>query len=359
MRTIRVRLTLTYTALFLLTSAVLLVSVNLSLHHRLTVETRPRAPVAPLPPGPPPAPEPGALIAREVVTYQWEAAGVAIVVMAVVSLAVGWFFAGRMLRPVHRITATARRLSLSNLHERIALAGPRDELRELADTFDEMLARLERSVEGQRRFIATASHELRTPLAVQRAAIEIGLPDDVGPIKGKLLAANRRSERLIDALLVLAQAEHGLDAPAVVDLDEVVRFAVAELDHGDVTVTTRTEPCEVLGDRTLLHRLVTNLADNAVRHNVPGGTAAITLAGGTLRVVNTGPVVPPERFGDLFAPFRRIGTTRTQGAGLGLSIAAAIAGAHGASVQASPHPGGGLELVVDFAEFRNGQNSGK
>ncbi|WP_083958051.1 sensor histidine kinase [Herbidospora mongoliensis] len=351
MKTIRVRLALTYTGLFLLTAAVLLVSVNLSLHYRLGVKMLPPAPPA-LFPGPSPVGPPVPHLVEEVVTYQWEVAGIAILVMTVVSLVVGWFFAGRVLRPVTRITEAARRLSLSNLHERIALAGPHDELRELADTFDEMLARLERSVEGQRRFIATASHELRTPLAVQRAAIEIGLPDDIGPIKGKLLAANRRSERLIDALLVLAQAEHGLDALAGVELDEVVRLAVAELDHGDVTVTAKAEPYVVLGDRTLLHRLVTNLAGNAVRHNVPGGTADITLAGGVLRVVNTGPVVPPERFGDLFAPFRRIGTTRTQGAGLGLSIAAAIARAHGALMHADPHPGGGLELVVDFTVRR-------
>ncbi|WP_063909962.1 sensor histidine kinase [Herbidospora yilanensis] len=351
MRTIRVRLALTYTGLFLVTAAVLLASVNLSLHHRLRLETRPPAPPAPVAGGVltrPPEPVLRPRLMEEVVTYQWEVAGVAIAVMTLVSLAVGWFFAGRMLRPVHRITATARRLSLSNLHERIALTGPHDELRELADTFDEMLARLERSVEGQRRFIATASHELRTPLAVQRAAIEIGLPDDVGPVKGKLLAANRRSERLIDALLVLAQAEHGIETPEEVELSEVVRLAVAELDHGDVTVTVTAGPCTVLGDRTLLHRLVTNLAGNAVRHNVPGGTAEITLTGGVLRVVNTGPHVPPERFGDLFAPFRRIGTTRTQGAGLGLSIAAAIARAHGARMEARANPGGGLELVARF-----------
>ncbi|GLX93186.1 ATP-binding protein [Herbidospora sp. NBRC 101105] len=350
MRTIRTRLALTYTGLVLLTAVVLLASVNLSLHHRLSVGARPPAPDAPVPGRPPAGPPPPApRLLEEVVTYQWEVTGVAIVAMTLVSLAVGWFFAGRMLRPVHRITATARRLSLSNLHERISLTGPRDELRELADTFDEMLARLERSVEGQRRFIATASHELRTPLAVQRAAIEIGLPDDVGPVKDKLLAANRRSERLIDALLTLAQAEHGIEAPEEVELSEVVRLAVAELDHGDVTVTVTAEPCAVLGDRTLLHRLVTNLAGNAVRHNVPGGTARVTLTGdGVLRVANTGPHVPPERFGDLFAPFRRIGTTRTQGAGLGLSIAAAIARAHGAPMEARPNPGGGLELLARF-----------
>jgi signal transduction histidine kinase len=348
--TIRVRLTLIYSGLFLLTSVVLLVTVNLLLAQALNSRVG-RSPVAPPAPrvGPQPRPLPPLPeLVDDVVGYQWEVTGLAVGALTVVSLLVGWLVAGRMLRPVHRITATARRLSLSTLHERIALTGPEDELKELADTFDAMLDRLQRSVEGQRRFIANASHELRTPLAVQRLAIEVGLPPDLGEIRDKLLFHNRRTERLIDALLVLAQAEHGLQGSRPVALDEVVRLVLAEAAPEHVTVTSRIEPCAVDGDPVLLDRLVTNLVDNAVRYNRPGGTVGVTLAGRVLTVRNTGPEVPPERFGDLFQPFRRLHTSRDQGAGLGLSIVASIAGAHRADVRAAPNPGGGLEVVVRF-----------
>jgi signal transduction histidine kinase len=187
--TIRVRLTLIYSGLFLLTSIVLLVTVNLLLRQTLdariarlsggAVAPTRRMPGDRLPPLPR-LPE----LVNEVIGYQWQTTVLTVGILALVSLVVGWLVAGRILWPIHRITATAQRLSLSTLPERIALAGPKDELKELADTFDAMLDRLERSVEGQRRFIANASHELRTPLAVQRAAIEIGLPEDVGEIRG-------------------------------------------------------------------------------------------------------------------------------------------------------------------------------
>ncbi|MEV4218543.1 ATP-binding protein [Nonomuraea sp. NPDC049725] len=354
MTTIRVRLTLVYSGLFLLTSVVLLVTVNLLLSHALSTRVG-RLPVPPpaaeVPPGGrggdgvrPPLPE----LVDDVVGYQWEVTWLAVGVLALVSLLAGWLVAGRLLRPLHRITATARRLSLSTLHERIALTGPQDELKELADTFDAMLDRLERSVDAQRRFIANASHELRTPLAVQRAAIEIGLPPDLGEIRDKLLTHNRRSERLIDALLLLAQAEHGLRERAPVALDEVTRLVLAEQAGGPVSVTARIEPCVVDGDAVLLNRLVTNLVDNAVRYNRPGGTVEVTLAGRRLTVGNTGPEVPADRLGDLFLPFRRLGTTREQGAGLGLSIVASIAAAHGGDVRARPNPGGGLTVTVTF-----------
>ncbi|MFI6797120.1 sensor histidine kinase [Streptosporangium canum] len=341
MTTVRVRLTLIYSGLFLLTSVVLLVTVNLllrqALHARIErLSAAPAAPMAPVRGVPVDRLAPLPALVDDVVGYQWGAT----------TLTVG------ILRPVHRITATARRLSVSNLHERIALAGPKDELKELADTFDAMLDRLERSVEGQRRFIANASHELRTPPAVQRAAIEIGLPEDVGEIRDKLLFHNRRTEHLIDALLVLAQAEHSLDRRRPVALDQVVRLVLAEGGSDDVTVTTRTEPSVVHGDPVLLNRLVTNLVDNAIRYNHSGGTVEVTLSHGILTVRNTGPEVPEERLGDLFEFFRRLHTTREQGAGLGLSIVASIAKAHGAEVRASPNPGGGLELVVAFAGNR-------
>ncbi|MEV7808890.1 HAMP domain-containing sensor histidine kinase [Microbispora sp. NPDC088329] len=357
MTTVRVRLTLIYSGLFLLTSVVLLVIVNtllrLSLHSRIARFPGPsagEAPPAPAAPGPGAAgaQSPLSELAQDVIHYQWDMSGLAIAVLTLVSVAVGWVIAGRVLRPLHRITATAQRLSLSTLHERIALSGPRDELKELADTFDAMLDRLQRSVEGQRRFIANASHELRTPLAVQRTAIEIGLPEDVGEIRGKLLLHNHRIEALIDALLVLSQAEHGLRKRDPVAFHEVVRLVLAETDTGGVTVTARTEPFVVHGDPVLLNRLVTNLVDNAVRYNHLGGAVEVTLAGGVLTVRNTGPEVPAECLDDLFAPFRRLHTTRRQGSGLGLSIVASIATAHGAGVRARPNPGGGLEAAVTF-----------
>ncbi|GAA4638079.1 ATP-binding protein [Actinoallomurus vinaceus] len=363
MTTIRVRLTLIYSGLFLLTSVVLLVTVNLLLRRTLDARIARLAGGAVAPtrrvPGdrPPPLPRLPEL-ANGVIGYQWQVTALTVGILALVSLVVGWLVAGRILRPIHRITATAQRLSLSTLHERIALAGPKDELKELADTFDAMLDRLERSVAGQRRFIANASHELRTPLAVQRAAIEIGLPEDVGEIRGTLLLHNRRAENLIDALLVLAQAEHGLDNRSPVALDQVVRLVLAERRSDGVTVTQRAEPFVVDGDPVLLNRLVTNLLDNAVRYNHPGGTVGVTLSRGVLTVRNTGPHVPQERFGDLFEPFRRLQTTRGQGAGLGLSIVAAIAKAHGADVRANPNPGGGLELVVVFAGSEGTSSTG-
>ncbi|MFG1960684.1 sensor histidine kinase [Nonomuraea sp. NPDC049028] len=353
MTTVRVRLTLIYSGLFLLTSTVLLITVNLLLSQALhrgvsRIQGAPLAPQAPIRGVPADLPPVLPDLVDDVIDYQWGVTELTVGLLTVVSVIVGWLVAGRILRPVHRITATAQRLSMSTLHERIALSGPKDELKELADTFDAMLDRLERSVEAQRRFIANASHELRTPLAVQRAAIEIGLPEDVGEIRDKLLFHNHRTESLIDALLVLAQAEHGLEKRIPVALDEVVRVVLAEGDPDGVAVTTRIEPFTVDGDPILLNRLVTNLVDNAVRYNHPGGSVEVTLSHRALTVRNTGPEVPSERMGDLFEPFRRLHTTREQGAGLGLSIVASIAKAHEAGVRARPNPGGGLKVVVVF-----------
>jgi signal transduction histidine kinase len=357
-RTIRVRLTALYAGLFLATATILLVTVNLLLTNRLQVQvaafdksTKPPA----LGTGDP-AVGRAIQLQHDVLRFQWLVTGVVIAVLTVVSVAVGWWLAGRVLRPIQTITATARRLSLSNLHQRIAMRGPRDELKELADTFDAMLDRLERSVDSQRRFVANASHELRTPLAIQRAAIQIGLtdpaPDRLPQVRQQLLSANRRGERLIDALLVLAQSERGLDGREPVALDELVRKAVRDVSSPEVEITVEVEPVAVCGDPVLLARLVANLLDNAVRYNCPGGTVGVALsAHGTLTVRNTGPEVPADRIGELFEPFRRLHSTRTRsdgGAGLGLSIVAAIAQAHDAGVTAHPNPGGGLELTVQF-----------
>jgi signal transduction histidine kinase len=223
-----------------------------------------------------------------------------------------------------------------------------------------MLDRLERSVDSQRRFIANAAHELRTPLAIQRAAIQIGLegsgpgdpsPERLAEVRETLLAANRRTERLIDALLILAQAEHGLDATEPVELADLARQAADEAPSDGVTVEVATEPVTVAGDPVLLHRLLANVLDNAIRYNRPGGSVAVRLtAGGVLTVRNTGPEVPAARLADLFEPFRRLHAerARSDGSGLGLSIVASIAQAHGATPAVRPNPGGGLELRITF-----------
>ncbi|NBE84772.1 HAMP domain-containing protein [Micromonospora sp. NEAU-HG-1] len=358
----RMRLTVLYTGLFLVTMTIALTVVNLLISNMLkrqVVGTKSRAlPWMPLDA----APGSGNYYAKDVsrlpdavLHYQWTVTTITIAVLTVVSVAAGWWLAGRLLRPLRHITATAHRLSLSNLHERIALTGPHDELRDLADTFDAMLERLERSVDSQRRFIANAAHELRTPLATQRAAIQIGLddrlPDHLTEVRQKLLTANQRTERLIDSLLLLAQAEHGLDTTQPVALDLLTRQAADEMVPDGIIVTLDTQPATVPGDPVLLHRLLTNLFQNAVKYNHPDGTVHVNLTEtGTLTVRNTGPDVPAERITELFLPFRRLHTrTRaTDGAGLGLSIVASIAQAHHATLDARPNPGGGLELTVRF-----------
>jgi signal transduction histidine kinase len=348
-----------YAGLFLATATVLLVTMNLLMAGMLQVQVSGMGRTDKLHSGLPSAPETvrtAIELQYNVLRFQWLITGVVIAVLTAVSVAVGWWLAGRVLSPIHTITGTARRLSLSSLHQRIALSGPRDELKELADTFDAMLDRLERSVDSQRRFVANASHELRTPLAIQRAAIEIGLtdpaPDRLPQVRQELLNATQRSERLIDALLVLAQSERGLDGREPVALDELVRKTVQEVPPGEIEIAVRTEPVAVSGDPVLLARLVANLLHNAVRYNRPGGTAEVALsAHGGLTVRNTGPEVPADRIAELFEPFRRLHAARARsdgGAGLGLSIVAAIAQAHDADVTARPNHGGGLELTVRF-----------
>ncbi|MFJ7628539.1 sensor histidine kinase [Streptomyces sp. NPDC097595] len=282
----------------------------------------------------------------------WSAA--ALLVMTACAVGVGWWTAGRVLRPVHAMTAKARKLSAHTLHERIASSGPDDELKELGDTLDALLARLERAFDGQRRFIANASHELRTPLATQRAAIQVGLddptPEDLVRTRQTLLDNNRRSERLIDGLLVLARSERGLDRSErePVDLARVV--AEEAVRHPGVRLDTR--PCPVRGNRLLLAQLVANLLANAVTYNVPGGSVDVSVvpAGGgvLLEVRNTGPVVEAADIPGLFEPFRRgEGKDRMgRGSGLGLSIVRSIALAHDGTVTAVPGPGGGLAVTV-------------
>jgi signal transduction histidine kinase len=291
--------------------------------------------------------------------------GIALGLMAVASLGLGWLIAGRALRPVHRITNTARRLSEQTLHERIDLEGPDDELKELADTFDAMLGRLDRAFAGQRRFVANASHELRTPLATDRVLIDEALanrgagPGELRTILGELRANNEQTERLIDALLVLAHSEQGVERWQAVDLGAIAGRAVeqARAEAATVGVEIRPDlaPAATVGDPVLLARLVGNLLENAVRHNRPGpgwvevGTGPGPRGGIRLRVANSGPVVAPERLPALFEPFRRDGADRTgTGFGLGLSIVESVVGAHQGRLMTTARPDGGLDVVVDL-----------
>jgi len=293
--------------------------------------------------------------------------------LGVVAVAFGWLVADRVLRPLHLITETAGRIAGAGpagrgLHERIALAGPRDEITKLADTFDSMLERLDRSFDGQRRFVANASHELRTPLAINRALIELAVSrpdasDEVRRLGDSLLAINARHERLIDGLLTLADSEHAVGERSRVDLADVaghvVREAVAVAAEAAVEVGTDLAAAPTTGDPVLLERLVQNLVENAVRHNAPGGRVWVDTrtVGDTaeLTVANTGPVVPPYEVETIFKPFRRLSGERAspdRGFGLGLSIVAAVARAHGGRVTAAPREDGGLTVTVALPATR-------
>jgi signal transduction histidine kinase len=269
----------------------------------------------------------------------------------------GWIAAGRILRPVHRLTAAARVASQQNLSQRIALQGPRDELRELADTFDAMLERLEAAFTSQRRFIANASHELRTPMTFMRTAIDVVLARPQ-PTRGELvsMAADVRqaadhAERLIGALLVLARNEQARTLADPLDLAAVAEDALEGRNPGGITTTATLGEALVTGDRVLLERLVSNLLDNAERYNIPGGTVEIsttTSNGASLvRVVNTGQVVPPGQVDRLFLPFTRLDDrTRHDGFGLGLALVSSIATAHNGTVHATALPTGGLDITI-------------
>jgi signal transduction histidine kinase len=291
-------------------------------------------------------------------TLLWQSI-VAFVVLGAISAILGWWLTGRVLSRVHRMTAQARQISTANLHERIALDGPHDELKELSDTFDELLTRLDDAFHTQGRFIANASHELRTPLAVTRTAIQVGLSPIDSPqvqrVKEHLLRSNDRSISLINGLLELAKGEQGLHERHPVRLDEVARQVVSEATTPGLRVRVATVKCEVLGDALFLSQIVRNLVDNAVRYNVPGGEIRVDVGmgtrTGTLTVGNTGAVVPADEVELLFEPFRRGSVQRTgraEGTGLGLSIVRALVNAHDGTVIATPREGGGLDVTVEL-----------
>jgi signal transduction histidine kinase len=299
--------------------------------------------------------------------------GVALGIMAVASVGLGWLMAGRVLSPLRTITAAARRISARSLHQRIGMTGPDDELRELGDTFDQLLGRLDASFRAQRQFVANASHELRTPLARQRTLLEVALRDrqatnaSLRTACERALAAGEQQERLIAALLTLARGERGLDTFEPFELDGVAAGALAalrdEADARGLTVTADLGPAPALGDPRLAERLAANLIDNAIRYNTAGGQVQITAGSrdgrAFLAVTNTGPVIPPDQLSRLFQPFQRLDPGRggpisgghsagRGGLGLGLAIVSAIAAAHGAELRAVTRGAGGLAVEVVF-----------
>jgi signal transduction histidine kinase len=269
----------------------------------------------------------------------------------------GWIVAGRILRPVHKLTAAARTASEQNLSQRIALQGPRDELRELADTFDTMLERLDLAFNSQRQFIANASHELRTPLTVMRTAMDVVLAkpeptrEELVSMAADVRQAVDQSERLIEVLLVLARNDVSRALTDPLDLAAVAEDALEGRTAAGITTTTALAEAPVTGDGVLLERLVANLVDNAERYNVPAGTITISTTAddgvSVLRVVNTGPVVPPDQVDRLFLPFTRLDDrTRHDGFGLGLALVSSIAAVHNGTVDATAPPAGGLDVTV-------------
>jgi signal transduction histidine kinase len=293
------------------------------------------------------------------------ASGLALLAVAVAAAAIGWLIAGQVLRPLSTITAAARRISASSLHERLALNGPDDELKELADTLDSLFARLETSFDAQRRFAANASHELRTPLTRERTLLQVTLADPAATsgtwqaVSRELLASNAEQDRLIEALLTLASSEAGPAEREPADLAAITSAALAAarpaISRLGLHVQTDIQPGALYGDPLLVQQLAANLIDNAVRHNVPGGDIQVTTgtshASVVLSVTSSGQVIPAADVDRLFQPFQRLGprpARRDGGHGLGLSIVRAIATAHAATITARPRAGGGLAIDVTF-----------
>jgi signal transduction histidine kinase len=351
--TVRTQLTLLYAGPFLITGAALLTIPILQMS-----DTVP-AGLPNMPSRPAPAPDMDGPL-RQLVT----ASVVGLSVMLVVSFGLGWLIAGRFLRPLRTITATARDISATNLHRRLGLRG-RNEFTELGNTLDDLFARLEASFEAQRRFVANASHELRTPLTAERAVLQVALADPEATVDSlraagrEALSLNEAQERLIDSLLTLASGEQGVERPEPVDLPEVAADVVGDrLDEArrrGIEVRTSFGPARAGGDPRLIESLVANLVDNGLRHNRTGGQVEVVTsagpAGARIAVGNTGEVVAPDQIGRLFEPFQRLGDPRLlhpDGHGLGLAIVRAIATAHGAVLTAVPRTGGGLDVEVLF-----------
>jgi signal transduction histidine kinase len=365
-RTARVRLTLMYAGMFLLLGTAAIAAILVLAHSGSAV--RVATPV--------PAPRQGAAAAgvhasvvqqhsadlNRLLAVSW----FVLAVTAIAAAALGWFASGRVLRPLREMTATARTISAGNLHQRLALSGPDDEIKRLGDTLDDLLTRLEESFEAQRRFVANASHELRTPLTVERTLLQVALADPnasaaaLRSICEELLASGREHERLLEALLTLASSARGLERRESLDLATVAERALLkarpEIGRRELRLSTSLQPAPTDGDAALLERLIANLIDNAMHHNDDRGEVEIRTvgdaAGSLVSVSNTGPGIPAAEVERLFEPFERMGDRRaamTDGHhGLGLSIVRAIAAAHGAAVSAQPLADGGLVVTVSF-----------
>jgi signal transduction histidine kinase len=371
------RLTLFYAGLFLLLGTVLLVIVYVLTSRGSTISVAVPKPrinrqlklpggvviTGPLPPAAPAqtivSAQHNADLAR-LLTISW----IVLLVTTAGAAVLGWFAAGRVLRPVREITATARTISAGNLHERLARTGPNDEFKQLGDTLDDLLGRLEASFDAQRRFVANASHELRTPLTLERTLLQVALADPnasertLRAVCEELLASQVDQERLLEALLTLASSERGLEGREPVDLpalvDSALRQLTPKLEQRGLSTEVTLHRATTMGDPALIGRLIANLIDNAIDHNVNRGQLDIrtqTLDGrAELTISNTGLPIPSGEIERLFEPFQRLqGRTTNDGHhGLGLSIVRAIAVAHNAELSATPRPGGGLIVTVRF-----------
>lgn len=289
------------------------------------------------------------------------ASGIGLVLMTFASAGLAWVMAGRVLRPLRMMTATAKDISSRSLHQRLAMQGPQDEIKDLADTIDGLMGRLEHAFVAQRQFVANASHELRSPLTFERSLLEVALSDpdaDAASLRAaceRMLANNQHQETIIEALLTLARSQRGLERREAVDLAAVTE-ALADASRADadgLRIVAELNPAIASGDAPLVERMVRNLLDNAIRHNVDGGEVRLWVGTSegqpSIRVSNTGPPVPPDQVEELFEPFRRLDAARVHnraGLGLGLSIVAAIITAHDAILTTSPNPNGGLTVQV-------------
>ena len=375
-RTIRLRLTVLYGVVSVLSAAVLL-AITIMLADGLTPRTTPVPGQAATTSGQQALAQALARIAQlqaqlrqvDPLHQLLVAAAAALAIMAGTSIALGWVVAGRALRPLRAITTATQQISEEDLHRRLAMPGPRDELTNLADTIDGLLARLQAAFEGQQNFVANASHELRTPLAASRTMLEVALADPAASAAAlrsacqDVLTEERHQERLIDALLTLARSQRGLDRRKPLDLGEItkdiLRTREPDAASRDVTVSASIASAPVLGDDGLLRQLAANLIDNALRHNVPHGTLSIHVTSdrdhSTLKVANTGPVIAQDEIGRLLQPFQRLSSRRPaddDGLGLGLPIVAAITRAHHATLLVSPGDRGGLNIEASFPARR-------
>ena len=376
-RTVRLRLTALYGALFLLCGAGLLAITNALVRHTAALPRPPIAiqmlPGASNPPGSsPPAGDAGAQFGQTGAAATHAAvfhqllvqSGIALAVMAVAAIGLGWFIAGRVLKPLQTITTTVQQITATNLHKRLALDGPDDELRALGKTFDDLLARLETSFDAQRRFVANASHELRTPLTMMRTALDVATgkptppPPEVHALAAKVRRGLDKADQLLESFLALARADHTSVAQDVtVGLDQAAFDALAWHSRAISDMGLRIErtlrAAPVAGSEVLLVRMVNNIIDNAVRHNEPNGwVRVVTGADATsarLIVETGGRLLDEQQVRDLAQPFRRIGAERTgsdNGVGLGLSIVAAVAAAHHGTLRLQARDGGGLRVAV-------------